>query len=93
MPPERSPVPQDAEIESRLLVYLRDEHGVDLDGIDRDTPLVRTGVLDSVALVRLAAWAERVFGIEIPDDDIDGDHLESVAMIADYVGRRLRERA
>ena len=86
MSTERAP----AEIEAAVVAYLSDELKVDDPDLDRDTKLVRTGLLDSVSLVQLAAWAERAFGIEIPDEDIDGEHLESIGMIVEYVLARLQ---
>jgi acyl carrier protein len=73
------------EIEAAVVRYLQDELNVDMSDVARDTQLVHTGILDSVSLLQLATWAEREFDIEIPDDDIDAEHLESVAMIVDYV--------
>jgi acyl carrier protein len=78
-----------AEIEVAVFAYLRDEAKIDVPELDRDTKLVRTGLLDSVSLVQLATWVERTFGIEVPDENIDGDHLESIGMIVEYVLARL----
>lgn len=72
-------------VEAAVFAYLRDELGLDGQEMDRYTALVRTGLIDSVSLVQLAAWAERVFGVEVPDEDIDAEHLETVAMIVEYL--------
>jgi len=76
-------------VEAAVLAYIESEFNLDVSAIDRDTKLVRTGLIDSVSLVQLATWAERTFEIEVPDEDIDAEHLETVAMIAEYLLGRM----
>jgi len=68
---------------------VRDEFRIDESELSWDAPLVRTGLLDSVSLVQLAGYLERTFGIEIPDQEIDADHFDSIGMIVEYVRQRL----
>lgn len=79
-----------AEIEAALVAYLRDEFDLDESDLVPDRKLVRTGLLDSVSIVQVATWAERTFDITIPDEDIDAETLDSIAMIVDYVLARSR---
>ncbi len=73
-------------VETELLAYVRSEFGL-AEEITRESKLVRTGLLDSVNLVQLATHLERTFAVTIPDQDIDAEHMETVAMIADYAMR------
>lgn len=73
------------EIENEIRTYLRDALHLPEEELDRDARLVRNGLLDSANLVQVATHLERAFDIEIPDQDIDGEHLDSIAMIAAYV--------
>ena len=57
-------------------------------GITRDTPLLETGVLDSINLVRLIQFLEEQFSLSIPDRDFGPDLFESPASLAAYVERR-----
>jgi acyl carrier protein len=77
------------ELERSILAFLRDELRVRDETIGRDTELVSTGLIDSTDLVRLAAHLERTLDVEIPDEDISPDYFDSVAMILDYVERKL----
>lgn len=70
-----------------LLDFLRDELGVDAPGLDADTPLVTTGLIDSVGLVRLATFLERQLGIRIPDREINAEHFDTIRRIEAYVQR------
>ena len=78
------------QLETEIRAYLRDELDLPEEELVRDARLVRNGLLDSVNLVQVATHLERTFGIEIPDQDIDGEHLDSIAMIAAYVESRQR---
>ena len=76
------------EMEKEIRAYLRDELRIPEAELARDAKLVRTGLLDSVDLVKLDTHLERLFDVEIPDQDIDGEHLESIEMIVAYIERR-----
>jgi acyl carrier protein len=76
-------------LERSILAFLRDELQVADEAITRDTELVSEGLIDSTDLVRLATHLERTLDLEIPDEDISVDNFDSVAMILDYVERKL----
>jgi acyl carrier protein len=58
---------------------------LDLRELGRDQELVSSGLVDSGNLVLLATWLEDRTGIEIPDDDIDATHFETIAKIVALV--------
>lgn len=76
------------EIVGRVLAYLRTDLRVETSGLDATSPLVTTGVLDSMALVRLAAFLERTYDVTIPDREIGAEHFENLERIRDYVASR-----
>jgi acyl carrier protein len=80
-----------SRLRARIIAYLHDEFRIPKSDLDPEVKLVRTGVLDSVHLVQLATWLEETFGVTIPDQDIDVDHFDSVAMIVDYLEARVPE--
>ena len=56
--------------------------------IDADTPLFRTGLIDSIRILELIAWTERATGRLIAEREIRMDNFRTVARIADvFVGR------
>lgn len=73
------------EIEATILAFIRDELRLDVADVEPDTELVSSGRIDSTDLVRLAAHLERSFDIEIPDEDVTAENLDSIAMTARYV--------
>ena len=76
------------ELEARILSFLRQELGI-REAVERDTELVSTGLVDSADLVRLATHLERTLDLSISDHEINADNFDSVAMILEYVERKL----
>ena len=74
-----------AEIEERILAYLKNDLRLDTDAIDANTELISSGNIDSADLVRFATFLERSFDLEVPDEDISADHFDTVAMSVQYV--------
>lgn len=76
--------------EGRILTFIRAELvGPDTElGLDDD---LLSGVLDSVAALRLATWVANEFEIEILPSDYVIENFRSVRAVADYV-RRAGER-
>lgn len=57
--------------------------------IDDDENLLVTGVLDSLALMRLVMHLEDTYDIEIPPSDITLENFASLSAMAGYLGNRL----
>lgn len=62
--------------------FLRDANP---DDLTPDTPLIAGGILDSLATVRLAAFLEEHFGIQLEAYDVNEDNLGSLDQIAALV--------
>lgn len=74
---------------ARLLDFVRRQIPGAAPELTPTTPLVSSGMLDSVALVRVAAFVEREAGITIPDRDVTAEHFDTVRSIEAYVTARL----
>ena len=57
--------------------------------IDDDENLLVTGILDSLALMRLVAHLEDTYDIEIPPSDITLENFASLSAMVGYLGARL----
>lgn len=57
----------------------------DLLPIQNDTPLLETGILDSLALLRLLVFLEENFGAQVDDFDIIPENFNSIDAICVYV--------
>ena len=56
--------------------------------IDAETPLFRSGLIDSIRILELIAWTERATGRPIADREIRVDNFYSAGRIADVFARR-----
>ena len=57
------------------------------------TPLLETGVLDSLSLLRLVLFVQERFGIVVDDVDLVPEHFGSVDAIGAYLRSRAGEEA
>ena len=79
----------EAEIADGILRYLRDEIAYPGTEVTRDTALLDSGVLDSLALLRLVLHLETAHGITFAPEDLDPCVFERIPAIASLVQRRL----
>jgi acyl carrier protein len=82
-----------AEIERAVKSFVLEAFlpGEDPDELQRETELVSSGVLDSVATLRLVTFLEERFGIQIEPHEADEEHLNTLASIAELVvAKKLR---
>lgn len=63
------------------------------DGIDNRESLIESGLMDSTSILDLVSFLEAEFHIDIDDQDIVPENLESIAAIADYVDRKRSKSA
>jgi acyl carrier protein len=86
-------VPDAATLQTSIRGFMTSVLGVDMTGVEPGTSIIRNGLIDSVGLVRLAAFLETELGIVIPDRDVTATHFDSLAAIDAYVRRRTRTPA
>jgi acyl carrier protein len=53
--------------------------------LGNDAPLLDTGILDSLSLLRLVIFVREQFGIVVDDLDLVPEHFASVDAICDYL--------
>lgn len=70
-----------------LIDFLRTDLGVETAGLDADTPLFSSQLVDSFALVTLMMFLEREAGIRIAPGDVTLDNMDTVARMLAYVAR------
>jgi acyl carrier protein len=59
--------------------------GEDPAQLTYDTPLVSAGILDSIATLRLVAFLEKTFSIEMAAHETDAEHLDTIERISALV--------
>lgn len=70
-------------IQTRLAVT---HNGAGAVGFDDD--LLLSGLLDSMAIIRLLAFIKDTFGIDVPPEDVVIEHFSTINAIAQYLSAR-----
>lgn len=63
--------------------------GESADALDESTQLITSGVLDSIATVKLVAFLEEQYGIELEAHELNAEYLNSLDDIARLVTSRV----
>ncbi len=59
------------------------------DGIDSSESLLESGVMDSTGVMELVMFLEKSFKIEVEDEDLVPENLDSIRNIGEFVARKL----
>jgi len=75
------------EITAMVKAYILKEFlpGEDPEELTDETPLITGGILDSIATLKLVAFVEESYGIALQAHEVDVDHLNTIADIAQLV--------
>ncbi len=78
-----------------ILDYIKneylDEDEVDEIGLDENTPLISSGIVDSFSMVSLKRFLEKKYDITIPDDAATPEAFNTVSSIMELVKRYRKE--
>jgi acyl carrier protein len=71
------------EISNTIRNYILEQFlpGENPEALSDSTPLVTSGVLDSIATLKLVAFLEDQFKIELAPHETDAEHLNTIADI------------
>jgi acyl carrier protein len=61
--------------------------------LQADTPLLGSGLLDSLTVIQLMVFLGEQFGIEIEDEDFAPENLGTIGNLIDFVQRKEAQRA
>lgn len=75
-----------AEIRTFVATWFRDGRE---QGLDTDTPLVTSGIVDSAGVVEVVEFLERRFGVQIGDADISLRNCNTLQGLTELVASRL----
>jgi acyl carrier protein len=64
--------------------------GEDPAALDDETPLITGGVLDSIATIQYASFVEDRYGIELPNDILTAEGIDTLAKMAAIVQEKTR---
>jgi acyl carrier protein len=58
------------------------------DTLKEDTSFLENGIIDSTGVLELVMFIEETYGINVEDDEMVPENLDSISNIAEYVQRK-----
>ena len=58
------------------------------DNLKKDTSFLENGIIDSTGVLELVMFIEETYGINVEDDEMVPENLDSISNIAGYVQRK-----
>ena len=90
--PEKSPSMNDISLAVRRFIGENFMFRDDGDAITHDASLLDAGIIDSTGVLELVSFLETTFAIEVQDDEMLPENLDSIRAISNYVARKLASR-
>ena len=77
-------------IEQEVRQFLKDNFPLSADGIDLagDDSLIEVGVIDSTGVLELIGFIEERYEVEIADEEVLPENLDSITSITRFVGEK-----
>jgi acyl carrier protein len=77
-------------IEREIRDFLRENFPLSADGVvlAQDDSLIEVGVIDSTGVLELIGFIEERYGVEIRDEEVLPENLDSIANIIRFVGEK-----
>ena len=84
-------MPSPDAIEEEVRQFLRDNFPLSADGVtlDREDSLIEVGVIDSTGVLELIGFIEERYEVEIADEEVLPENLDSIASIGRFVAGKL----
>ena len=60
------------------------------EDLQTDDSLMEKGIIDSTGVLELVGFLERNYGLQVEDEELIPDNLDSIGNIAGYVGRKTK---
>lgn len=75
-------------MKEELIGYIKKEFVEDPDEeIDENTPLMSSGLIDSLSIVSLVAFIDKKYGVKIPDEKGTVENFETITKIIDIINQ------
>ena len=62
------------------------------DVLDENASFTESGIIDSTGFLGLVTFVEETFGIEISDEELDPENLETLAKISHFLENKLDKK-
>ena len=81
-------------MEAELRSFLAENFllGEELRTLPASASLIEAGIIDSTGVLELVSFLESTFGIEVADEEMLPENLDSVRAVSAYVTRKLEQK-
>lgn len=83
-------IPENATTEVKEFILREFLPGEDADQLTDATPLISGGILDSLATLKLVAFVEERYKIQLQPHEVDVEYLDSITSIAALIGSKIK---
>ncbi len=79
------------KIKNTIRMYVKDNFlfGFSDEDLHDDISFLEIGVLDSTGIMEMVTFIEREFGVQVLDEEIVSENLDSINLIANFVLKKL----
>ena len=74
------------EVAKMIQGYIAESFVLDDDELSPETSLIESGIVDSTGIVEIVSFLEETFEIELDDDELVAENLDSVSRLTRFVG-------
>lgn len=67
--------------------------GEDPESLQNDDSFLETGIIDSTGVLELVAFIEDQYDVEVDDDELVPDNLDSINRLIDFIESKIKELA
>jgi acyl carrier protein len=76
------------EYTRKILEFMQQDLDIETSGLEPDSPLFSSGVVDSFSLVSLLTFIEEEFDIRVGPADVNLDNFDSLQRMIDYIASK-----
>ncbi|QDU05068.1 acyl carrier protein [Gimesia chilikensis] len=67
--------------------------GEDPESLQNDDSFLETGIIDSTGVLELVAFIEDQYDVEVDDDELVPENLDSINRLMDFIESKIKELA
>jgi len=84
-----------SEFNAKLKEFIIKEVNLDLNlqQLDDDEPLIESGIIDSLGILKILAFMDETFGVDLSSDQIKLENFKTVSSICALVDRQKNGQA
>jgi acyl carrier protein len=75
--------------EQSILEFLNKEFDIDSKEIDGNTPLISSGIIDSLGVINFIEFISKSAGIQVDASEVRLNNLDTMNLVHDFVARKV----